>query len=887
MAQLTIVTTPQNSGDGTPLSTSFNYCNSNFSELYARAQVDPPATLTGSIGDVAGMYASDSTYFYYCFADYDGTNVIWGQVTQVGNITVGSISSGVSNVKIADVNGNATTSIGGISNVVVVSTAGQYVNGLISATGNIRGSYLLGNGSQLTGVATSSNAALLTGDTLSANIVNSSLTSVGTLSAINVTGNVYADKIVASGNIYGDNILSPGNLALNGVDIITSAANLGIGTTILGGYIRIGNTKPAEISIGGNTANMTLTLGNTTSTVQIPGTITSGNITGANLLTGGIISAAGNVSGSNVNTVGNVVAQGVVSASGNIVTTGYFVGNFQGNITGNLVVNGSNTQVLFNSNGNVDAVAGLTYNKDSNILTVLGTTSSQGNVIGGNLVTAGQVSATANITGNYILGNGSQLTGLPALYGNSNVSSFLSAFGSNTISTTGTITSGNITGLNVLTSGLISATGNITGANVLTSGIMSSTGNATHGNILTGGLISATSTITTSANVIGGNLATGGTASAGGNITGANLLTGGLISATGNIRTSAYLFVTSNISGGNISVTNYTGTSSSLSGNVTGGNLTTGGQVSATGNITGNYILGNLSQASGLPPTNTIQSGNSNVLVGSEGGNISINVTGVSPVALFTPLGQELTGALLVTTNLTTGNIINYGYSSVTGNITGGNVLTGGLISASGNITGGGNLTLRSNDGNIVAHDITLGGDVSAGGNITGGNLSVGTGIITVGSIVNANANAVGNIGSSSKYFNTVFAKATSALYADLAENYLADADYAPGTVVIFGGEKEITVTIEAADERVAGVVSTDPAYLMNSGEPGLPVALRGKVPVKVIGPVTKGDSLVTSTSPGVAFSVGRERIYGQAVFAKALESNNSDGEKVIFAVII
>lgn len=132
-----------------------------------------------------------------------------------------------------------------------------------------------------------------------------------------------------------------------------------------------------------------------------------------------------------------------------------------------------------------------------------------------------------------------------------------------------------------------------------------------------------------------------------------------------------------------------------------------------------------------------------------------------------------------------------------------------------------------------------------------------------------------------------MYAQATTALYADLAENYLADADYAPGTVVIFGGEKEITVTTEAADERVAGVVSTNPAYLMNSGEPGLPVALRGKVPVKVVGPVTKGDSLVTSTTAGVAVSVGRSREYAQAVFAKALETDITDNEKVILAVIV
>jgi hypothetical protein len=177
-----------------------------------------------------------------------------------------------------------------------------------------------------------------------------------------------------------------------------------------------------------------------------------------------------------------------------------------------------------------------------------------------------------------------------------------------------------------------------------------------------------------------------------------------------------------------------------------------------------------------------------------------------------------------------------------------------------------------------------IGSSLSVSGNVTASNL-IGT--VRTTSIVNTGSNATGNIGSSSTYFNTVFATATTALYADLAENYLADDTYTPGTVVVFGGEHEITVTNQAADERVAGVVSTNPAYLMNSGEPGLPIALRGKVPVKIVGPVTKGDSLVTSTTPGVAFSVGRERVYGQAVFAKSLESNNSDGEKVILAVII
>jgi hypothetical protein len=153
--------------------------------------------------------------------------------------------------------------------------------------------------------------------------------------------------------------------------------------------------------------------------------------------------------------------------------------------------------------------------------------------------------------------------------------------------------------------------------------------------------------------------------------------------------------------------------------------------------------------------------------------------------------------------------------------------------------------------------------------------------------IVNGAASGAGNIGSSGATFNTVFARATTAQYADLAEKYESDAEYVPGSVVIFGGNKEITVTDQIGDERVAGVVSTEPAYLMNAASSGLPVALRGKVPVRVVGPVTKGDSLVTSTTTGVAQSVGRSREYAQAVFAKALETDNSNNEKVIQAVII
>jgi hypothetical protein len=116
-------------------------------------------------------------------------------------------------------------------------------------------------------------------------------------------------------------------------------------------------------------------------------------------------------------------------------------------------------------------------------------------------------------------------------------------------------------------------------------------------------------------------------------------------------------------------------------------------------------------------------------------------------------------------------------------------------------------------------------------------------------------------------------ATATSARYADLAEIYLADSNYPAGTVVVFGGEQEITTTTESHDTRVAGVISTNPAYLMNSENPGLPVALTGRVPCQVRGPVSKGTVLVSSDAPGVAESLNDSMYNPGCVIGKSLDT--------------
>jgi hypothetical protein len=144
---------------------------------------------------------------------------------------------------------------------------------------------------------------------------------------------------------------------------------------------------------------------------------------------------------------------------------------------------------------------------------------------------------------------------------------------------------------------------------------------------------------------------------------------------------------------------------------------------------------------------------------------------------------------------------------------------------------------------------------------------------------VNGAGNAVGNIGSSSVYFNRLFAQATTALYADLAENYLGDAEYASGTVVDFGGTQEITISTVDSSKRVAGVVSTNPAHLMNAGVVGehvVTVALIGRVPVSVTGTVRKGD-LMVSAGDGTARAVTIASPKVGTIIGKSLEDFGGD----------
>ena len=129
----------------------------------------------------------------------------------------------------------------------------------------------------------------------------------------------------------------------------------------------------------------------------------------------------------------------------------------------------------------------------------------------------------------------------------------------------------------------------------------------------------------------------------------------------------------------------------------------------------------------------------------------------------------------------------------------------------------------------------------------------------------------------------TITATATQAQYADLAEKYVADDELEPGTVVCFGGDAEVTACDIEDHHAVAGVVSTDPAYLMNSESDGVEVALCGRVPCKVVGPVNKGDLMTSSDTKGHARSNNSApagRIIGKAI-------GSSEGGEAVIEILV
>ena len=769
-----------NDGQGDPIRTAFIKTNNNFGELYSRVQVDPPIALTGSVGDAAGMTAYDAEYYYYCFANYDGSTVIWRQVPNAAQANITALS----------------------------------------ATGNVTADYYFGDGGFLSNVIAGSGTELVNGNTnitlanggnANISISGTSNVAVFTSAGVAVSGNVTAGTLSTTGNVAAGNLLTTGIISATGN--ISSANNL-----LLGGGIDATGNIFSQATI------------RTTGTVSATGNAILGNVN-----TGGIVSAIGNIkTNANVIAVGNVTGNYIIGDGG-------FLSNVTvaSNVAVTQIANGTTSMAVTGSAGNIAVtIAGVPNvvqfvpigiqvagNVDTANVYNTGKYVGVGNVTGGNLIATSNVIATGNVTGTYVnadltmsatgnittaayfVGDGRYLTNLVAPYGNANVAVFLASYGSNSINTTGNISAGNLV-INRISSDdstfVFVKDGLDVGGDILpTDNVAYDLGSTTR---RWKDLWLSNSTIYLGNSTISANATS-------------------------------------------IILTNPQGGQTLLTG-VSGSSEVTGAIVSVTGNITG----GNLAATNLV--INHISSDDSTAVVFDEGLSVQGSV--------------DVIGDISATGNITGGNVNTGGVVYAIGNVRGANFNTDGLITATGNITVGNVITggLITATGNITAGNLLTGGLISVSGNTTTGNL-------LTGGVVSATGNVIGS------YF---VGTATSAQYADIAENYVADAVYEPGTVLEFGGSAEVTV---ATDEttRVAGIVSTTPAHLMNSmltGEHITALALLGRVPCRVRGVVAKGDMLV---SAGDGYARAKQNPIMGTVIGKALEA--SAGDHSIIEVVV
>ena len=722
----------------------------------------------------------------------------------------------------------------------------------------------------------------ITTTTTVSSITNSGDTAVlaadPTLAQINITGNLIPTSNVLqtlgnATNQWQSLYVSGNTIYLGGLQLQatgnTFAVLEGDGTTPA--TLEVGNIDVSSITAGTSSLGFRGTNGNAFITVNSTANVLTATTTGVSVI--GTITANGNISGSYI--LGN----------------GYALTSINGaNVVGlntAAISNGTSNVTIATSNGSITAGVGGTPDVAviaTTGVSVTGTVQANGTVTGGNLSAgSGFISTSGNVTGgNVIYGTGvvsgtgtvSAATVNAATIGNTGAAFTGASISAATIGNSGATLTGtlqtaaqtNITSVGTLSS--LAVTGTVSAATVnaatignasavLNGATVSATGNVTGGNIIATGVLISSNTVSVAGNITGGNISTTGTATIGGFTISANTI----------VSSGSTLTIDPNASGGVDGLV-------VIAGNlqVNGNTTTINSNVVSTNDLTVNYANNAINSAAangggievgpiGSPFITWLYTSTSNVWATAGGISATGQVTGSqfngSGAGLTSIPGGNVSGAVAfaTTANAVAGANVSGTVSSAT---TAGTVTTG----AQGNITSVGTLTALTVSGAIT---------VNANNNAT--------------AIVNGGTANIGNIGASGAGFNTVFAKATTAQYADLAEKYSADAEYQPGTVVSFGGDNEITLSDTDADPRIAGVVSTNPAYSMNSGlnsEFTAMIALTGRVPCSVIGPVRKGDMMV-SAGNGQARAEANPKL--GTVIGKALE--NFDGESGVIEVVV
>ena len=798
-----------------------------------------------ALGPVGNVHITGGSSGQYLQTDGSGA-LSWATVS-TGSA---SISNGNSNVNIPSANGNVNISAVGNANVLVVTGTGVNVAGTLNVTGNATLGNIITSGSG----GNISNVNVISANTFiassNANFANASNVALGPVANVHITGGSNGQYLQTDGS---------GTLTWS---TVTSGSTSNISN---------GNSNVNIPSANGN-INFTA-VGNT---VMV--------ITGTGINVAGTLNATGNITGGN-------------ASLGNAVTANYFTGNFYG--TANLATYATTANSVAGANvsgqvGNA-LISGTVYTNAQPNITSIGTLS--------NLTSNGTVNFTN--ASNVALGPVANVH----ITGGSN-GQYLQTDGSGTL-TWATVSSGSASNISNGNSNVnipsangnvnISAVGNanvlvITGTGANITGTLNVTGNATLGNLITsgsGGNISNVNVISANTFIASGNISAGNANL--GNAVVANFFVGngsqltGITVSAGNTIVNGNSNVSIATANGNINLTAVGNTTMTVTG--------TGANITGTANITGNLTAGNANLGNAVT---------ANYFTGNFYGtaNLATYATTANAVAGANVSGQV--GNALVADTVTTNaqpNITSVGTLtslSVSGNITGGNLVTTGIGNISGLFVG---LADKSANLNVFSANLTRSiGYRSAPANYTdtagavavvnqaavhtfmsanvtsllgieysnlstvyiqgapanisplfapnrfalcvaSGNSYFGGNIITTGITTGANTTA----GSITGNWTLTAGSQLQATYADLSEYYEADQLYEPATVLEFGGEKEVTLAQDGTT-RVAGVVSTDPAYVMNAACPGhaVPIALQGRVPVKVRGHIKKGDLMVS-----------------------------------------
>jgi hypothetical protein len=852
------------------------------------------ATITNAVAAATGAFTGNVTT-----GNVSGTNGSFTGNVLAGNVNSNAAVTGVTITASGNLNGNNAT----ITNAVAAAT-GEF-------TGNILAGNLNSNAA-VTGVTITASGNL---NGNNATITNAVTAATGAFSGNVTTGNVSGTTVSGttgsfSGNVLAGNLNS--NAAVTGVTI-SATGNVTGGNIDTSGKANLGNIRISANDITSVDTSLTFNSALANVSVKFSGTA-------ANLM---VLDAPTNTVNIGTGTAVTGAKLQIASTDSILVPVGNTTQRPTG-VTGMLRFNTALNQLEMYNN--------TTWAGAGSVFTVITADEFVGNGVQTNFTLSANSTTAATIvaingvmqiptTAYSVSGNVLSFTEAPA------VSDYVDARG---LTSTTTVTGiSNATNTAVIAAVEGAARVDITGNLVPISNVTYDLGSSTR---YWNNLYLAGNTIflgSLQLKDIGGNTfavyTDDGTTAA--NLSVGNIAVSSIVSGTSVIGISG--------AGGNAYIT-VGGTANVLVVASTGANIAgtfgVSSNITAVGNVSGSYFIGNGSQLTGIDAT-AIQNGSANVRAFNNA-NVTVSASGNANILVVTGTGANIAGTLNATGNVTGANLITAGnvyaptivnngaYNTkiemgaasgivaitTDGNSTqfgpsgaitlgGASQIIGGTFGGSGiTVAGtqtdifqnrGGNVTVQVGSGGTIANTWTFAqnGSFTSPGNITAGNLSVSTGTVTVGNIVNANGNAIGNIGSASLYFDTVFAKATSAQYADLAEMYEADQFIVPGTVVCFGGSKEITVCNEDGSRRVAGVISTNPSYIMNAGLLGdcvVAVALTGRVPCRVTGIVRKGDMMV-ATGDGRARA--EENPATGSVIGKALA--DFDGADGVIEVVV